>query len=169
MSSRHNSAPEINVLSRLKFSKSVFPHLMLIWAKRNQLVLLEDAASICSSTLAPSAPPTFSTFPVLLHSYIQTNHRTGSKSYSLPPAYSTPAPRLVYDGASGLNIALQLCSRTEAVLCTIKAMPFLMQIQGVCKSIHTNAEKIKPPINFPAGSVASEEKTWSASQDYSSP
>lgn len=59
-SSRHNSLPEINVLSRLKFSKSVFPHLMLVWAKRNQIILLEDTAAICSSMPAPRPPPSTS-------------------------------------------------------------------------------------------------------------
>lgn len=104
VTSRHNSVPEMNVVSRLKFSKSVFSYLMLIWAKRNQLVLLEDTAAICSSTAAFPPTPTFSIFPVLLHSYIQTNHGTGSKSQSLPPASSTAGPRVVYDGSLGFNI-----------------------------------------------------------------
>lgn len=62
MSTKHNSVPEINVLSWLKFSKSVLSHLMLIWAKRNQLVLLAEAAGICSSKLCP--PPRTHTHPV---------------------------------------------------------------------------------------------------------
>lgn len=90
MSSRHNSVPEMNVVSRLKFSKSVLSYLMLISAKRNLLVLLGDTAAICSSTSAFPPTPAFSIFPVLLHSHIQINHSSGRKS---SPCLMPPLPK----------------------------------------------------------------------------
>lgn len=125
MSTKHNSVPEINVLSWLKFSKSVLSHLMLIWAKRNQLVLLAEAAGICSSKLCP--PPHAHTpckLPVLLHSHVQTSCGVRSNSCSSPLA-----PSLVCSGASGLNTALGWCTVTKEVR---RAMLLLTQMQGVC-------------------------------------
>lgn len=168
MSSRHNSVPEINVLSRLKFSKSVFPHLMLIWAKRNQLVLLKMQQHFAVVCLTRSTPPPSALSQCCCTPVYKLIIVLGEILTPSTPS-STPAPRLVYNRAPGLNTALQWCSRTEAMLSTVKAMPFPIQIQGVSKPILNNAEKPELPVSFQPGSVASEEKTWSASQDYSSP